>query len=219
MATTWTTDELTAPPPGFRLALVRACPSIFAGCRRDRRTYSFVYPADKRFNVSAPEPRLKYMTFYDVVPEPIDGPSEPLTPEEAEFLPKLRRGFSAERHSKFWPTPEGVRRSLYRLNWLTAVTEVGLLVHPQLDRCLTAPELEAVDAGRPPLEAWLDEQARLCDEDAWGDEDWESSYDRRSGEWYGRDTPGLPVKRFDLCELAGASFELSEYPSCLRRRL
>ena len=64
----------------------------------------------------------------------------------------------------------------------------------------------------PAVGQWLAEQAELYLDDAWGDEDWESRYDNREGEWVGRDTTGELEKTFILTEYVPPWRSWDAYP-------
>jgi len=97
----------------------------------------------------------------------------------------------------------------------------GRYIHPILDRTLTLRELSLLmgwpsgitpvgddpigQIGKgicPEIGTWLAEQALLYVDDAWGKEDWESSYCDKTGHWVGHDYSNdkikPPEKMFDL---------------------
>ena len=93
-------------------------------------------------------------------------------------------------------------------------------VHPLLDRTLTIRECARLmgwpdditpigdnpfgQIGKgicPEIGVWLAEQVKLYHEDHWKEQDWESSYDDKKGEWVGRHDPGQE-KIFNLTRYA-----------------
>lgn len=122
----------------------------------------------------------------------------------------------------------GVRR----VNWLAAFPTIHSgatrCIHPSLDRPLTVGELSAImgwpDIPRgpapikqiakgivPAVGEWLAEQAKLYLDDHWGDEDWQSSYCHREGEWIGGDANGAVEKVFDMTKYYGDKVNYEEY--------
>lgn len=115
---------------------------------------------------------------------------------------------------------------LQRLRWdghcPTMSSSCGQFVHPRENRPLTVGELAALMGWPdditplgpkpmfqiakgicPEVGVWLGLQCRLYLDDYWKDgEDWESSYDRTSGEWYGGDATGKTEKTFHMNEYA-----------------
>jgi site-specific DNA-cytosine methylase len=115
-----------------------------------------------------------------------------------------------------------------RLNWLarcpTLHGSCGRFIHPEHDRACTVMELARLmgwpEAPRgklpfaqiakgivPAVGEWLAQQAESYLDNAWGSEDWESSYDARTGEWVGGDTTGQLEKTFDLTSYVGRTLQ------------
>lgn len=123
---------------------------------------------------------------------------------------------------------------IVRTNWFrpcpTLHSSCGRLIHPEHHRPLTYGELARIMGwgDRIPLGGdvvaqlakgvvptagkWLAEQVQLYLDDAWGDEDWESSYNKNTQEWVGGDTTGLLEKKFNLTNYTGQLFDLDRYP-------
>lgn len=122
---------------------------------------------------------------------------------------------------------------IHRLQWLhpfpTIHSGASRWIHPWYNRPITV--LEAATAmgwgglvpiGRAPIPQigkgivpdigrWLAEQVKLYLTDAWGGDDWESSYDHVEGEWKGRDTHGELEKTFNMTKYVGHYFDAERY--------
>lgn len=107
-----------------------------------------------------------------------------------------------------------------RLSWLyrhpTLSSSCTRFIHPDLHRPLTVGELaramgwgDDIPVGKnpgaqiakgvvPSVGTWLAEQVDMYLDDAWGDEDWESSYDDGESMWVGEDAHGKTEKVFNL---------------------
>lgn len=124
--------------------------------------------------------------------------------------------------------------SIFRLNWLrpcpTLHSSAGRFLHPDLDRPVTIGELSTLmgwpDVPRglmpvaqiakgivPDVGEWLAQQCVTYLNGDWGDEDWESCYNAKTGEWEGQDSKGALEKTFDLTNYVGSGFEREWYPS------
>lgn len=126
-----------------------------------------------------------------------------------------------------------------RVQWLrpspTLYSSCSRLIHPDLDRPITVGEAATIMGweGRvpvgpvpfaqiakgvvPQVGTWLAEQAKAYLENAWGDEDWESSYDANLGEWVGSDVHGAREKVIDMTRYAGNLFDIERFDVAARR--
>lgn len=117
------------------------------------------------------------------------------------------------RTSNFPFSLHSVRRLSYFTPVPTLTSSCFAYVHPEVDRALTVGELAkcmgwpGIPVGRAPtaqiakgvvpaVGAWLAEQAKLCLEGAWGDEDWYSTWN--GYRWVGDDAHGALEKTFNL---------------------
>jgi site-specific DNA-cytosine methylase len=122
---------------------------------------------------------------------------------------------------------------LYRLNWLrpfpTIHSSAGRWIHPDHDRPLTIGELATamgwegrIPRGPMPIAQiakgvvpdageWIAQQAINYLDDHWGDEDWESRYCDRCGQWLGKSTSGEREKTFNLTRYVGHTFDRKDY--------
>lgn len=130
---------------------------------------------------------------------------------------------------------------LRRLQWLrpapTLYSSCHRWIHPWLHRTLTVGEMSAVmgwpkgciprgpkPAAQvskgvvPAVGAWLARQVQLSLEGHWGADDWESSFDDRTGTWTGRDATGQLEKTFDMTRYVGKLFDLGRYDEEAQRR-
>lgn len=124
--------------------------------------------------------------------------------------------------------------SLYRTSYClpcpTLSSSSARILHPTRPRPLTNIELATImgwdqaPVGKnpgaqiakgivPAVGAWLARQAQLYLDDAWGDEDWESSYNTKTSTWEGQNTTGEKV--FNLTNYVPPWKPHNEYPeSC-----
>lgn len=123
--------------------------------------------------------------------------------------------------------------TIHRIGWLspfpTIHSSTSRAIHPELDRPLTIGELatgmgwDDIPRGRDPVPQiakgivpgvgeWLARQAVDYLDDAWGSEDFESTYDPVRCEWVGGDSTGKLEKTFDLTSYVGTQLDPSEYP-------
>lgn len=130
--------------------------------------------------------------------------------------------------------------SCVRTNWLrpcpTLHSSCVRFIHPWHHRPLTVRELckvmgwpitkpegpnPAAQIAKgivPTVGTWLAQQAALCIEGAWGQEDWQSSYNARTGEWVGEDATGAVEKTFDMTSYVGKFFDEERYDVGALRR-
>ena len=123
---------------------------------------------------------------------------------------------------------------IVRTNWLTPFPTIhssaARFIHPSHNRPVTLLELSTIMGwdGRIPVGyqpvaqiakgvvpsagEWLAKQAMYYLNGAWGDQDWESSYDPHKGEWVGRDTHGQHEKIFNLTRYTSHVFKREDYP-------
>lgn len=124
---------------------------------------------------------------------------------------------------------------IYRMNWLTPHPTIHSsavrFIHPEHNRPLTVGEL-ATAMGWPPgmipsgprpvsqlakgivpaVGTWLAEQVERYLDNAWGEEDWQSSYDQYSGEWVGEaNCNGAVEKIFNLSSYVSTYFDRERY--------
>lgn len=77
------------------------------------------------------------------------------------------------------------------------------------------PSAEIAKGVVPSTGAWLAQQAEHYLNDAWGDEDWESSYNSVTATWEGRSTEGALEKKFNLTSYIPPWRSHEDYPkSC-----
>lgn len=121
---------------------------------------------------------------------------------------------------------------IYRMGWLNASPTIHSsatrFIHPEHDRPLTIGEIARImgwpDIPRGPMPVaqiakgvcpevgtWLADQARMYLDNAWGNEDWESSYDDSRGTWCGGDAHGAVEKEFNLNRYVGKYFDPERY--------
>lgn len=122
---------------------------------------------------------------------------------------------------------------IQRLQWMvfcpTIHSSAGRWIHPQHHRPLTVGELarvmgwgDDIPVGPNPIGqiakgvcpqagTWLAQQAAHCLNDVWGGEDWESSYDDRTGQWVGQDTPNQVEKVFNLTRYYASAFSMDRF--------
>lgn len=109
-----------------------------------------------------------------------------------------------------------IRRISYMLPCPTLFSSSNRILHPIHERPLTVLELarlmgwgDNIPVGKfpmaqiakgvvPAVGEWLAQQAVHYLDNDWGDDDWESSYDHRKGEWVGKSTNGQLEKTFVL---------------------
>jgi len=122
---------------------------------------------------------------------------------------------------------------VHRINWLcpfpTLHSSVGRAIHPELHRGHTVGELARVmgwgdDIPRggnpiaqiakgvvPDIGEWLAQQVELFLDDYWGDDDFESSYNAKLGEWVGGETCEQVEKEFNMTQYFGHHFREDHY--------
>jgi site-specific DNA-cytosine methylase len=121
---------------------------------------------------------------------------------------------------------------IVRLNWCrphpTIHSSACRFVHPERHRPLTVGEISTVMGWPcipvgpnpvaqiakgvcPEVATWLGHQVQYYLDDAWGSEDWESSYCPKRCEWVGSDAHGKLEKTFDLTKYVGTIFDRSRY--------
>lgn len=128
--------------------------------------------------------------------------------------------------------------SVVRTNWLrpspTLHSSCQRFIHPLHHRPLTVREICAImgwpgfpvgpnPAAQvakgivPAIGKWLADQATLCLDRAWGDEDFESSFDAKTGTWVGGDSTGRLEKVIDMTQYVGRAFDETRYHPDARR--
>lgn len=122
-----------------------------------------------------------------------------------------------------------IYRTSYTLPCPTLSSSSARIIHPTKPRPLTNLELarvmgwqQAPVGKNPPAQiakgvvpstgAWLARQAELYLDDAWGDEDWESSYNTHTATWEGRTTHGALEKVFNTTNYVPPWRPHSDYP-------
>lgn len=120
-----------------------------------------------------------------------------------------------------------------RLNWLRPCPVIHgtaqRYIHPMHNRPLTIRELSVMMGWGdklpkgplpvaqiakgicPEVGTWLARQVELCMYGSWGKDDWESTYNSKTGEWKGKDTAGQLEKVFDLTDYVGHHFDKDNY--------
>jgi len=152
-------------------------------------------------------------------------------------MAKHRLEMMPERFQLLWNTrASDMPFSLHcprRLQWMrpapTLHGSCDKFVHPDYDRGLTVGEAATIMGWEglyprgprpfaqlakgvaPAAGEWLAQQALLYLQDAWADEDWESSYCHQSGRWEGRDTHGENEKVFNLTRYYGHQFDQERF--------
>lgn len=122
--------------------------------------------------------------------------------------------------------------AMTRLNYLrphpTLTSSAFRYIHPEHDRPITvgetatvmgwptipvghAPVAQIAKGVVPDVAQWLGEQAMLYLNNEWGNEDWESSFNDKTGEWEGGDSDGKLEKVFDMTRYTGKLFDRSRY--------
>ena len=104
------------------------------------------------------------------------------------------------------------------------------LVHPYLHRPLSVLELATIMGWEgcvpigpnpwgqiakgvcPAVAEWVAQQCARCLDDEWGGEDWESSFDAKTGQFDGRDTKYADVKVMNFTQYHGRLFDRERYP-------
>ena len=125
-----------------------------------------------------------------------------------------------------------------RLNWCTKSptlhSSCDRLIHPDKDRPLTIKELATiagwpiVPVGKNPMQElakgvcpcvgeWIAIQAYHYLNDAWGDADYESTYNHKTGVWEGQDCNGATEKTFNLTNYIPQKIR-QDYPYDVFRR-
>ena len=125
----------------------------------------------------------------------------------------------------------------YRLQWLRPMPTIfstrSNLVHPLHHRCVTVGEIAAtmgwprIPIGKDPVSQmakglvpaageWIAKQAMYYLDDAWGADDWESTYNHHKGTWEGADAHGKLEKVLNLTHYIPHGFNLDRFPEEVR---
>lgn len=204
----------TAIAAGFRVAVV-SVPSTAFDSAFNRRICAVAAYRGVNWNLAAPKRRTRLLSVYDVlrhVAEP--GEIEPVSENEQAVIDALPNGFDSETFGSYWPIPlPEINRELIRLTWRVGCCWFAgqLPIHPTENRPLGANEQTALV--RNSFSPWFDFNNEKALRGEWGAQDWESRYCARSGQFVGRNTPGEPLKRFDLGEYAPEHY--GEQPASL----
>ncbi len=145
---------------------------------------------------------------WDIVPVLNEGECmNQLGHKREEVLLAANEKFAETWHLRNSPMPFSLhclRRLKGDATCPTIHSSASRFVHPRLNRPITVAEMSALmgwpvtPAGGQPIAqiakgivpsvgTWLAEMVKLSLDDYWGQEDWESSYDDKEGEWVGRD--------------------------------
>lgn len=122
----------------------------------------------------------------------------------------------------------------YRASWFrpspTLTSSACRMVHPWLDRPCTVGELADImgwhghyPVGEGPVKQiakgvvpavgeWIAQQIKLCLEDAWNGEEWDTTYDHHEGKFVGSDSSGWDEKVINLTHYYGHQFDFDRYP-------
>lgn len=171
---------------GSRRATILLDWELFSCARRHRETWTVDY--DGIFNLSMPQLPAAKPCLADLRSE-ITG--------KGRDAPCIPRGWSHKDWAAYGTGPK-LSEEFFKLSWhMPALMRPGL-IHPDKDVYLSESELEILKSHKCfEFGKWLGTQLYYCLTKAWGDQDWQSSFNSKTSTWEGGPTPSGD-KTFDL---------------------